>query len=181
MMNGERNLRHLTVIIDRGLYFPEFIPNAEKLRSVVTFGVGSGDCDALSEKAMCNLFNQARRFRLVDVWMAGYHGSTIPKEIRNLLHLRHLNLGQSTNLKKLPKALFRLHNLKHLDLYFCSNLERVPDEIKNLVNLRVLRTTGCLKLASYPKGVVRLTRPTQLLGLIARVDRDDPRSLALEI
>ncbi|GKU96982.1 hypothetical protein SLEP1_g10163 [Rubroshorea leprosula] len=65
-MNGERTLRHLIVIIEKGLHFPEFIPNAEKLRSVVAHGNNiRDDCAVISEKAMCNLFNQARRLRAV--------------------------------------------------------------------------------------------------------------------
>ncbi|GLT35464.1 hypothetical protein SLA2020_141310 [Shorea laevis] len=169
-MNRERTPRHLTVRIEKGFHFPEFIPDAEKLRSVVCYG--SDDHAPISEEAMHNLFNQARRLRVVDM-ASGYHGSAIPEEIRNLLHLRFLNLCACRNLKSLPKALFRLHNLEHLNLWACTNLDRLPDEIGNLVNLKLLRTTGCLQLACYPKGVVRLTGLTQLLGLIARVDRDD--------
>ncbi|GLT70837.1 hypothetical protein SLA2020_428930 [Shorea laevis] len=176
MMNRERSLRHLTVMVENGLYFPEFIPNAEKLRSVVSYG--SRDYAVISEKAMRNLFNQARRLRLVDMVM-GYHGSTIPEEIRNLLHLRFFNLQFSRNLKGLPKALCRLHNLEYLDLTCCFNLERLPDKMGNLVNLKLLDTTGCLKLACYPKGVVRLTRLTQLFGLIVRIDHDDPEEFSI--
>ncbi|GKU96995.1 hypothetical protein SLEP1_g10176 [Rubroshorea leprosula] len=173
----ERSLRHLTVRGEEGLCFPEFIPNAEKLRSVEAHCKISGDCAAISEKAMCNLFNQARRLRLVGV--AGYDGSTIPEEIGNLLHLRYFDLDASRNLKKLPKALFKLHNLEHLSLYGCYNLERLPDEIGNLVNLKLLDTEGCDKLACYPKEVVRLTQLTQLLGLIVRIDRDDPEEFSI--
>ncbi|GKU96977.1 hypothetical protein SLEP1_g10158 [Rubroshorea leprosula] len=172
----ERTPRHLTVMVEKGFNFPEFIPDAEKLRSVVSYG--SDDHAPISEKAMHNLFNQAKRLRVVDMgW--GYHGSAIPEDIRNLLHLRFLSLPSSKNLKRLPKALFRLHNLEHLSLYLCSNLERLPDEIGNLVNLKLLDTEGCNKLASYPKEVVRLTRLTQLLGLIVRIDRDDPEEFSI--
>ncbi|GKU96996.1 hypothetical protein SLEP1_g10177 [Rubroshorea leprosula] len=122
-MNRERTLRHLTVTVEKGLYFPEFIHDAEKLRSVVCYGFIANDA-TISEKAMCNLFNQARRLRLVE--MVGYDGSTIPEEIRNLLHLRYLNLAVSRNLKKLPKALFRLYNLQHLFLSHCYNLKDCP-------------------------------------------------------
>ncbi|GLU11219.1 hypothetical protein SLE2022_279790 [Rubroshorea leprosula] len=175
-MNRERTLRHLTVTVEKGLYFPEFIHDAEKLRSVVCYDFIGNDA-TISEKAMCNLFNQARRLRLVD--MTGYDGSTIPEEIRNLLHLRYLNLNVSRNLKKLPKALFRLYNLQHLFLYNCYDLERLPGEIGNLVNLKLLETRGCNKFACFPKEVVRLTRLTQLLGLIVRIDRDDPEEFSI--
>ncbi|GKU96971.1 hypothetical protein SLEP1_g10151 [Rubroshorea leprosula] len=151
-MNRERTPRHLTVRTKKGFHFPEFIPDAEKLRSVVSYG--SDDHAPISERAMRNLFNQARRLRVVDL-ARGYHGSAIPEEIRNLLHLRFLNLSRGRNLK------------------------RLPDEIGNLVNLKLLRTTGCLQLACYPKEVVRLTRLTQLLGLIVRIDRDDPEEFSI--
>ncbi|GLT35463.1 hypothetical protein SLA2020_099130 [Shorea laevis] len=176
-MNGEGTLRHLTVMVEKGLYFPEFIPNAEKLRSVVSYGSISDGCATTNEKAIRNLFKQARHLRLVDV--VGYDGSTIPEEIRNLLHLRYLSLGVSRKLEKLPKALFKLHNLEQLYLFRCYNLERLPDEIGNLVNLKLLHTTGCLKLACYPEGAVRLTRLTQLLGLIVRIDRDDSEEFSI--
>ncbi|GLT35470.1 hypothetical protein SLA2020_099190 [Shorea laevis] len=176
-MNKERTLRHLTVTVEKGLYFPEFIHDAEKLRSVLCYGDLNGNYATISEKAMCNLFNQARCLRLVDTTC--YDGSTIPEEIRNLLHLRYLDLANSENLKKLPKALFRLYNLEHLCLYGCYNLERLPDEIGNLLNLKLLHTKGCNKLACYPKEVVRLTRLTQLLGLIVRIDRDDPEEFSI--
>ncbi|GKU96990.1 hypothetical protein SLEP1_g10170 [Rubroshorea leprosula] len=176
-LNRERTLRHLTVVVENRFCSPEFIPNAEKLRSFVAYRKSGYNCAAINEKAMCDLFNQARRLRLVV--MVGYDGSTIPEEIRSLLHLRYLNLGLSRNLEKLPKALFRLHNLEHLHLYYCYNLERLPDEIGNLVNLKLLHTEGCYKLTCYPKEVVRLTRLTQLLGLIVRIDRDDPKEFSI--
>ncbi|GLU03472.1 hypothetical protein SLE2022_206690 [Rubroshorea leprosula] len=89
-MNEERTLQHLTMMVEKGLYFPEFIPDAKSLRSVVSYGDGGSDYAVISKKAMSNLFNQARRLRLMDMDMdmAGYHGSTIPEEIRNLVHLR---------------------------------------------------------------------------------------------
>ncbi|GKU96963.1 hypothetical protein SLEP1_g10143 [Rubroshorea leprosula] len=169
---GDKTCRHLTLMADSGLHFPESISDAEKLRTVVSDAV-------TSEKALCNLFNQASRLRLLELDMQKYEGSTIPEDLANLLHLRYLNLAHCYNLKRLPKALCRLYNLQFLDLYSCFEVKQLPTEIENLVNLKLLRTTACLNLTCYPKEVGRLTRLTQLIGLIVRVDCDDPNEFSI--
>ncbi|GLT65127.1 hypothetical protein SLA2020_375780 [Shorea laevis] len=173
-MNSERTCRHLVVTLESGLSFPESISEAEKLRS---FHISCFEDGVISGKALCNLFNKARRLRVLR--MSGYPGSTIPEEIGNLLHLRYLYLYSTLHLKRLPKAIGRLHNLQFLRLGRCLNLERLPDEMGYLVNLMVLDTTACSNLTCYPKGVSRLTRLTQLVGLIVRVDRDDPEEFSI--
>ncbi|GLU11257.1 hypothetical protein SLE2022_280150 [Rubroshorea leprosula] len=174
--NSERTCRHLVVRIERGLCFPESISDVEKLRSLSIYGYDF-QVDVISDGALRNLFNKARRLRVFK--MSGYFGSTIPEEIENLLHLRFLYLGHNRHLKRLPKAIGRLHNLQFLSLYLCSDLERLPDEMENLVNLMVLDTVACFSLTCYPKGVRRLTRLTQLAGLIVRVDHNDPEEFSI--
>ncbi|GKU96931.1 hypothetical protein SLEP1_g10111 [Rubroshorea leprosula] len=172
-MNSERTCRHLAVILESGLSFPESIFDAEKLRSLYISACKGG---VISGGALCNLFTKAPRLRVLTI---EYPNSTIPEEIGNLLHLRYLCLYSNLHLKRLPKALCTLHNLEFLHLYRCLNLERLPNEMGNLVNLMVLDTTACSNLACYPKGVSKLTRLTQLLGLIVRVDRNDPEEFSI--
>ncbi|GKU96936.1 hypothetical protein SLEP1_g10117 [Rubroshorea leprosula] len=172
-MNSERTCRHLILIPESSLSFPESISDVEKLRSLHISAKKGG---VISCGALCNLFNKARRLRVLG--MSRYPGSTIPEEIGNLLHLRYLYLN-TLHLKRLPKAIGRLHNLQSLDLYSCSNLERLPDEMENLVNLMALETAACFSLTCYPKGVRRLTRLTQVTGLIVRVDHNDPKEFSI--
>ncbi|GLT65124.1 hypothetical protein SLA2020_375750 [Shorea laevis] len=175
-MNSERTCRHLAVKIARGHCFPESISDVEKLRTLFVSGYDSQD-GVISDGDLCNLLNEARRLRVLTI--RGYLSSTIPEEIGNLLHLRYLYLHSSFHLKRLPKALCRLHNLQFLVLCHCPNLERLPNEVENLVNLTVLCTPACSSLTCYPKGVRGLTRLTQLIGLIVRVDRNDPEEFSI--
>ncbi|GLT65130.1 hypothetical protein SLA2020_375800 [Shorea laevis] len=175
-MNSERTRRHLVVKIARGHCFLKSISDVEKLRSLYVYGYNSRD-GVINDGDLCNLLNEARRLRVLNIM--NYGSSTIPEEIGNLLHLRYLHFPFGFHLKRLPKALCRLHNLQFLVLYQCPNLERLPDEVENLVNLTVLCTPSCSSLTCYPKGVRRLTRLTQLVGLIVRVDRNDPQEFSI--
>ncbi|GKU96929.1 hypothetical protein SLEP1_g10109 [Rubroshorea leprosula] len=161
------------LFLTKGEFLEEVI-SKEKLRGLYISAYKGG---VISDGALCNLFNKARRLR--ELKMRKYLGSTIPEEIGKLLHLRYLNFQSNLHLKRLPKALCRLHNLQFLHLFQCLNLERLPDEMGNLVNLMVLDTTACSNLTCYPKGVSRLTRLTQLVGLIVRVDRNDPEEFSI--
>ncbi|GKU96933.1 hypothetical protein SLEP1_g10114 [Rubroshorea leprosula] len=148
-MNSERTCRHLEVILESGFCFPESISDTEKLRTFQIFPCMGG---VINDGDLCKLLNKARRLRALAI---EYSDSTIPEEIGNLLHLRFLSL--------------------------CSNLhlKRLPDEMGNLINLMVLDTASCFSLTCYPKGVRRLTRLTQLSGLIVRVDHDDPKEFSI--
>ncbi|GLT43454.1 hypothetical protein SLA2020_174000 [Shorea laevis] len=175
-MNSERTRRHLIVVIAKGHCFPESISDVEKLRSLSVTSSDSPD-GVINDGDLRNLLNEARRLRALTI--SGYLSSTISEEIGNLLHLRYLYFQFGFHLKRLPKALCRLHNLQTLALYQCPNLERLPDEVENLVNLTVLCTVLCSSLTFYPKGVRRLTRLTQLVGLIVRVDCNDPQEFSI--
>ncbi|GKV23241.1 hypothetical protein SLEP1_g32991 [Rubroshorea leprosula] len=171
-------LRHMTVMVDKGINFPTMISDAEKLRALITFtGVG-----ALTSEALCSLFNRCRRLRLLSVgWPDGtdHLCKEIPEEIEKLMHLRFLHLPWSNQLEGLPEALCNLLNLEYLDLTGCQNLKQLPDSIGKLINLRFLFTNACLALTHYPKGVRKLTSLRQLRGLIARADRNDAKAFSL--
>ncbi|GKV37324.1 hypothetical protein SLEP1_g45364 [Rubroshorea leprosula] len=151
-MNSERTCRYLVARIERILCFPESISDVEKLRSlhIVAYDYSKGG--VINGGGLCNLLNKARRLRALTILCPA---STIPEEIGNLLHLRCLYLPNNLHLK------------------------RLPDEMGNLVNLMVLDTKACSNLTCYPKGVSRLTRLTQLVGLIVRVDRNDPEEFSI--
>ncbi|GLU07675.1 hypothetical protein SLE2022_246230 [Rubroshorea leprosula] len=166
--------RYLTALIAEGCCLPTSIYGAEKLHSIVII---SGE-NAITNEAVQIIFNQAKRLRLVDFGCHNALVGTIPKEIGNLIHLRHINLSGST-IKGLPRSSCDLHNLQYLNLNNCKSLENLPDEIGNLINLIYLGTLHCYKLACYPKSARRLTNLRQLCGIVLRADRNDAKEFAL--
>ncbi|GLT42422.1 hypothetical protein SLA2020_164220 [Shorea laevis] len=166
--------RYLTALIPEGCCPPTSIDGAEKLHSLVII---SGE-NAITNEAVQIIFNQAKRLRLVDFGCHNALVDTIPKEIGNLIHLRHINLTGS-KIKGLPSSLCELHNLQYLNLNNSKSLENLPDEIGNLIDLIYLGTLHCYKLACYPKSARRLTNLRQLCGIVLRADRNDPKEFAL--
>ncbi|GKV53388.1 hypothetical protein SLEP1_g59919, partial [Rubroshorea leprosula] len=79
---------------------------------------------------------------------------TIPKEIGNLIHLRHINLNES-KIKGLPRSLCELHNLRYLNLENCESLENLPDEVGNLINLTHINCSGS-KIKGLPTSLCKL-------------------------
>ncbi|GLU07682.1 hypothetical protein SLE2022_246300 [Rubroshorea leprosula] len=166
--------RYLTALIPEGCCLPTSIYGAEKLHSLVII---SGE-NAITNEAVKIIFNQAKQLRLVDFGCHNALVDTIPKEIGNLIHLRHINLSGS-KIKALPRSLCELHNLQYLNLNDSKYLENLPDEIGNLINLIYLGTLHCYKLACYPKSARRLTNLRRLCGIVLRADRNDPKEFTL--
>ncbi|GKV07233.1 hypothetical protein SLEP1_g19032 [Rubroshorea leprosula] len=165
--------RHLTVMLAERTSFPASIHGTEKLQSVVTF------CgrEAISNVALCNLFKQSKRLRLLDFrCLVGFNQfrNEIPDETGQLMHLRHLNLSFAVDVKKLPETICELCNLLSLDLKFCDGLQELPEGIGKLINLRFFNAAGCPSLTWYPKSMGRLTSLRELVGVNARVDHNDP-------
>ncbi|GKU86388.1 hypothetical protein SLEP1_g921 [Rubroshorea leprosula] len=172
---GHCRARHLTACIPEGHCLPSSIYGAEKLRSLTVI---SGE-NAVTNETARNIFNQAKRLRLVDFGCHNALMGTIPKEIGNLIHLRHINLSGNGKIKGLPGSLCKLNNLQYLNLDNCESLGNLPNEIGNLINLIYLRTLHCYKLACYPKSARRLTNLRQLRGIVLRADRNDPNEFTL--
>ncbi|GFP95110.1 receptor-like protein 12 [Phtheirospermum japonicum] len=79
----------------------------------------------------------------------------IPREIGNLINLRHLNLSKNASLKELPREIGNLINLRHLDLSWNESLE-LPREIGNLINLRHLDLSFNGSLKELPREIGNL-------------------------
>lgn len=88
----------------------------------------------------------------------GYHVTTIPKEIGNLVKLESLILGNVvheeimiTRLNELPKEIGNLTKLKHLHAQY-NNLTTLPKEIGYLYSLSELKL-GANGISSLPKSI----------------------------
>ena len=88
----------------------------------------------------------------------GYHVTTIPKEIGNLVKLESLILGNVvheeimiTRLNELPKEIGNLTKLKHLHAQY-NNLKTLPKEVGYLYSLSELKLGGN-EISSLPKSI----------------------------
>ncbi|CAN6696413.1 unnamed protein product [Malus baccata var. baccata] len=111
-----------------------------------------------SRKPLCidaNLVLQLKYLRTLNLVDSSI--KELPKEIGQLVHLRHLDLSDNSYLKKLPDTICSLCNLYTLVIRHCSSLEELPHNMSKLINLRHLYVEGCRRLKYLPKGIGRLT------------------------
>ncbi|KAL8557670.1 hypothetical protein ACS0TY_004948 [Phlomoides rotata] len=86
----------------------------------------------------------------------------LPKEIGNLIQLRHLIINENDSLKELPSEIGNLIHLRCLDVSGNDLLQQFPDSICRLHELQTLTAKRCrLRL---PKGVAQLTGLRLLSG-----------------
>ncbi|KAF6141731.1 hypothetical protein GIB67_027909 [Kingdonia uniflora] len=76
-------------------------------------------------------------------------------EIRELIHLRYLDLSR-TSVMKLPNSLSNLRNLQILKLNGCENLCELLASMGNMIRLRHLEIYSMENLRSLPEGIERL-------------------------
>ncbi|KXG29103.1 putative disease resistance protein RGA1 [Sorghum bicolor] len=78
-------------------------------------------------------------------------------EMRQLQHLRYLNLSGNLQLKEFPEDLSILYNLQTLNLSHCEQLRQLPKDMKYMASLRHLYTNGCKSLTCMPPGLGQIT------------------------
>ncbi|XP_070674897.1 putative disease resistance protein RGA4 [Malus domestica] len=143
-------VRHLTItyVPDGSNSLPTSCYNCKKLRTLAVFGSSLSCIDA-------RLVLQLKCLRTLN--LIGSSIKELPKEIGQLVHLRHLDLSGNYLLKKLPDSICSLYNLYTLVICFCGSLSKLPRNMSKLINLRHLYVANCIRLEYLPKGIGRLT------------------------
>ncbi|XP_009359165.2 putative disease resistance protein RGA4 [Pyrus x bretschneideri] len=173
---GEK-VRHLTLTfwLQSGESLPLLPSNAydnfKNLRSLSWFGSFSGKIDS-------NFILQLKCLRTLNLSHCGL--SEVPKEIGELIHLRHVDLSENYGLKILPDSICELYNLYILNLHDCWSLEKLPDNMGKLISLKHLYVGVCDKLEYLPKGILRLKKLKRIDECVVVCGEDEDRA-ALQV
>nr|XP_028962326.1 disease resistance protein RGA2 [Malus domestica] len=173
---GEK-VRHLTLTFwwKRGESLPLLSSNAyyncKNLRSLSYFDSCIAEIDS-------NFILQLKCLRTLNLHSRGI--SEVPKEIGELIHLRHIDLSWNCDLKILPDSICELYNLYTMRLVCCWSLEKLPDNMGKLISLKYLDVLGCDKLEYLPKGIRRLKKLKRLVQCVVVCGEDEDRA-ALQV
>ena len=154
-----KKVRHLTLTCASDAQMPVFNYNAVNSRTLLNLA---------EDIALPHLFDNLTRLRALDLNAAAI--KEVPVKVRNLMHLRYLNLSKNTRLYELPEAVCDLCNLESLILNWCQSLKRLPQGIGKLINLRHLELEETSNLRKFPKGIGKLSSLRTLSKFIVRGD-----------
>ncbi|KAG8380069.1 hypothetical protein BUALT_Bualt07G0155100 [Buddleja alternifolia] len=131
-----------------------------------------------------DLLTSSHLCKSLRVLKVGLQSENIETEIKNLIHLRYLDMD-GRRLDRIPQTLFKLYNLEtlylnklelreipkeignlirltHLDLSLNRDIKELPETICNLHHLRTLGLDRCFSLERLPEGLDRLVNLTHL-------------------
>ncbi|KAJ9168113.1 hypothetical protein P3X46_019675 [Hevea brasiliensis] len=165
-----KEARYSRIVLAEEGSLPDYFYDVKKLRGLVIQSKGGSVIKAV----LPSLFSELTCLRSLDLSCCDIE--EIPPTIRQLIHLRQLDLSTNSELKLLPEALCELYNLQTLDIGDCNNLEKVPDGIGKLVNLRHLHNSYTID-ALLPREIKKLSCLRTLEWVNAGDDREEAFSL----
>ncbi|KAM1246462.1 hypothetical protein ACFX2J_042532 [Malus domestica] len=145
--------------------------NCKNLRSLSYFGSSIARIDS-------NFILQLKCLRTLNLSSSGI--SEVPKEIGELIHLRHIDLSWNRYLNILPDSICELYNLYTLRLCYCVSLEKLPDNMGKLISLKHLYVEKCYKLEYLPKVIQRLKKLKRIDECVVVCGEDEDKA-ALQV
>ncbi|XP_060184528.1 putative disease resistance protein RGA4 [Lycium barbarum] len=134
---------------------PAFLLQLVNLRTIT--GVGRR-----SQKFVESCISGFKCLRILDLKHSCFE--VLPSSIKDLMHLRFLDVSYNRKLKSLPNTIYKLLALQTLGLENCVSLERLPRDIGNLVSLRCLTLTT--KERCFPKKGLGCLNSLRLLAIL---------------
>ncbi|XP_021823996.1 putative disease resistance RPP13-like protein 1 [Prunus avium] len=149
-----RHLSYAREYFDVALKF-EPLKGAKCLRTFLPTPLNTYQEYYLSKKFVQDLLLSHRCLRVLS--LSRYRNVTqLPDSIKNLIHLRYLDLSRTT-IERLPGVVCSLYNLQTLLLSNCSSLIELPVDFRKLTNLQKLMLGGCRSLAKLPIDLWKLS------------------------
>jgi Leucine-rich repeat (LRR) protein len=158
--NVDEKTRHVSLLVGYDRHISSLF-EASRIRTLLYLSDDKYeiDCD--------ELFSSFKFLRMLD--LSNRNLDSVPSSIRELKHLRYLDLSNNQKMKKLPDSINRLHNLQTLILFSCYSLEELPRDIKKLVNLRHLEINDCHALMYMPHGLGQLNNLQTLTTFVVHL------------
>ncbi|XP_057802600.1 putative disease resistance protein RGA3 [Salvia miltiorrhiza] len=108
----------------------------------------------------CVLYNEdleniCKLYYLQTLFLRSCSLKTIPRQIGNLIKLRHLDLSNNRELLELPESICALPELRTLNVEGCIDLSQLPQGVDKLINLKHLH--NMYSVMQLPQSLARLT------------------------
>lgn len=137
--NISEKTRHISVLDTQWPKEEEVLRFLRKLSNVRTISFPSINAGPTTESFVATCTSRFKYMRVLDLHNSGFEA--LPNSIRNLKHLRYLDLSDNKRIKKLPNFICKLHHLQMLLLGGCVSLEELARDIGKMTSLRHLTVT----------------------------------------